>query len=215
MSAVMANTMAMSARERLGEYATLKALGFGPGFLAKMIFGESLLLALVAVACGVGWRLAVVASLGLALSSTAIALQVMGERNLLPTGSGQAAFSILLFQDVAAIPILALLPLLGGVAEANEAVAGSSRWLEAAKIVAVIAGIVLGGRLLVRPLSDAFIAEYLDVEWPAIAGCVGCYRVEGPGVQLFSRMEGSHYTILGMPLLNILDYLRTRGVLTS
>jgi glutathione-regulated potassium-efflux system ancillary protein KefC len=49
---------------------------------------------------------------GLALSSTAIALQVMAERNLLPTSSGQAAFSILLFQDVAAIPILALLPLL-------------------------------------------------------------------------------------------------------
>ncbi|HEY0624208.1 nucleoside triphosphate pyrophosphatase [Sphingomonas sp.] len=70
-------------------------------------------------------------------------------------------------------------------------------------------------RLAVRPLYDKFIAEYLDVEWPAIAGCVGCYRVEGPGVQLFSRMEGSHYTILGMPLLNILDYLRTRGVLTS
>lgn len=70
-------------------------------------------------------------------------------------------------------------------------------------------------RLLVRPLSDKFIAEYLDAEWPAISGCVGCYRVEGPGVQLFSRMEGSHYTILGMPLLNILDYLRTRGVLTS
>jgi septum formation protein len=70
-------------------------------------------------------------------------------------------------------------------------------------------------RLQVRQLSDTFIAEYLDAEWPAIAGCVGCYRVEGPGVQLFSRMEGSYYTILGMPLLNILDYLRTRGVLTS
>ncbi|QDX27107.1 Maf-like protein [Sphingomonas suaedae] len=70
-------------------------------------------------------------------------------------------------------------------------------------------------RLWVRPLSDAFIAEYLDMEWPAISGCVGCYRVEGPGVQLFSRIEGSHYTILGMPLLNILDYLRTRGQLTS
>lgn len=70
-------------------------------------------------------------------------------------------------------------------------------------------------RLSVRSLSDAFIAEYLDLEWPAISGCVGCYRIEGPGVQLFSRIEGSHYTILGMPLLNILDYLRVRGVLTS
>lgn len=70
-------------------------------------------------------------------------------------------------------------------------------------------------RMWVRPLSDQFIAQYLDAEWPAISGCVGCYRVEGPGVQLFSRIEGSHYTILGMPLLNILDYLRTRGQLTS
>ena len=61
-----------------------------------------------------GWRTPLVAALGLALSSTAIALQVMAERNLLPTSSGQAGFSILLFQDVAAIPILALLPLLGG-----------------------------------------------------------------------------------------------------
>ncbi|MGN7997832.1 Maf family protein [Sphingomonas sp. 22176] len=68
-------------------------------------------------------------------------------------------------------------------------------------------------RLHVRPLSEAFIESYLDVEWPAIAGCVGCFRIEGPGVQLFSRTEGSHFTILGMPLLPILDYLRTRGVM--
>lgn len=68
-------------------------------------------------------------------------------------------------------------------------------------------------RLHVRPLSDAFIESYIDVEWPAIAGCVGCFRIEGPGVQLFHRTEGSHFTILGMPLLPILDYLRTRGVM--
>lgn len=70
-------------------------------------------------------------------------------------------------------------------------------------------------RLHVRPLSEAFIEQYLDAEWPAIAGCVGCFRIEGPGVQLFSRTEGSHFTILGMPLLPILDYLRVRGVMTS
>ena len=70
-------------------------------------------------------------------------------------------------------------------------------------------------RLHVRPLSEAFIAQYLDWEWPAIAGCVGCFRIEGPGVQLFSRTEGSQFTILGMPLLPILDYLRVRGVLPS
>lgn len=68
-------------------------------------------------------------------------------------------------------------------------------------------------RLHVRPLSAAFIESYLDLEWPAIAGCVGCFRIEGPGVQLFSRTDGSHFTILGMPLLPILDYLRTRGVM--
>ncbi len=96
-----------------------------------------------------GWKIPLVAALGLALSSTAIALQVMGERNLLPTPGGQAGFSILLFQDVAAIPILALLPLLG--AEAGQA-NGDFRWDELLKIVAVIGGIVLGGRLLLRPL---------------------------------------------------------------
>ncbi|UZK68487.1 Maf family protein [Sphingomonas sp. S1-29] len=70
-------------------------------------------------------------------------------------------------------------------------------------------------RLTVRPLSDAFIEAYLDAEWPAIAGCVGCYRIEGPGVQLFSRIEGSHFTILGLPMLPLVDYLRVRGVLTA
>ena len=70
-------------------------------------------------------------------------------------------------------------------------------------------------RLHVRPLSEDFIQAYLDGEWPAIAGCVGCFRIEGPGVQLFSRTEGSHFTILGMPLLPILDYLRVRKVLAS
>ena len=103
----------------------------------------------VALACGVGWRIALVAALGLSLSSTAIALQVLAERNLMGTRSGQAGFSILLFQDVAAIPILALLPLLG-VATAD--MDPDHPLLEAAKTVAVIAGIVLGGRSLVRPL---------------------------------------------------------------
>ena len=100
---------------------------------------------------GASWRVALVAALGLALSSTAIALQVFGERNLLRTASGQAGFSILLFQDVAAIPILALLPLLA-VGDAHEPIGNVQRAFEAAKIVGVIAGIVLGGRLLLRPL---------------------------------------------------------------
>jgi glutathione-regulated potassium-efflux system ancillary protein KefC len=112
---------------------------------AALLFGAGML-------AGASWRVSLVAALGLALSSTAIALQVMGERNLLPTSSGQAGFSILLFQDVAAIPILALLPLLGAAAGAHVQTDPGERWLEALKIVAVIGGIILGGRLLLRPL---------------------------------------------------------------
>jgi septum formation protein len=70
-------------------------------------------------------------------------------------------------------------------------------------------------KLTMRPLSDAFIETYLDAEYPAVAGCVGCYRIEGPGAQLFARIDGSHFTILGLPLLPLLDYLRIRGVMAS
>ncbi|MDQ2892134.1 MAG: Maf family protein [Pseudomonadota bacterium] len=72
-----------------------------------------------------------------------------------------------------------------------------------------------GATLHVRPLSYRFIDAYLDQEWPAIAGCVGCFRIEGPGVQLFAKIDGSHFTVLGLPLLPVLDYLRVRGVLAA
>lgn len=70
-------------------------------------------------------------------------------------------------------------------------------------------------RLTMRPLGEAFIEQYLDAEWPEISGCVGCFRIEALGVQLFNRIEGSHFTVLGMPLIAVLDYLRTRGALAS
>lgn len=122
------------------------------GWGSTQVLGCALVLTAAAMVFGVSWRVALVAGLGLALSSTAIALQVMGERNLLPTSSGQASFSILLFQDVAAIPILALLPLLGVISAEKEALAPVNHAWEALKIIAVIAGIILGGRLLLRPL---------------------------------------------------------------
>ena len=123
------------------------------GWGSAQVLACALLLTGAAIVFGVGWKIALVASLGLALSSTAIALQVMAERNLMPTSSGRAAFSILLFQDVAAIPILALLPLLAvEVAGASHGAVASHPALEAARIVGVIAAIVLGGRLLLRPL---------------------------------------------------------------
>lgn len=70
-------------------------------------------------------------------------------------------------------------------------------------------------RMTVRPLSDGFIEQYLDAEWDHVSWCVGCYRIEGPGVQLFSHVEGSQFAIQGLPLIPLLDYLRTRGVLAS
>lgn len=121
------------------------------GWGSVQVLGCTALLFAAGVAAGAGWKVSLVAALGLALSSTAIALQVLGERNLLPTGTGQAGFSILLFQDVAAIPILALVPLLGGGA-ASEAGDASSNVLEVLKILGVIGAIVLGGRLLLRPV---------------------------------------------------------------
>ncbi|MGD1327220.1 MULTISPECIES: glutathione-regulated potassium-efflux system protein KefC [Pandoraea] len=121
------------------------------GWGSAQVAGCAVVLFAAGVALGAPWRIALVAALGLALSSTAIALQVMAERNLLATQSGQAGFSILLFQDVAAIPILALLPLLANEVDSH-ALTGAQRALEGLKIVGVIAAIVLGGRLLLRPL---------------------------------------------------------------
>lgn len=70
-------------------------------------------------------------------------------------------------------------------------------------------------RLTMRPLSDAFITNYLDAEGGAVLGCVGCYRIEGLGAQLFTRVEGDQFTVRGLPLLAVLDFLRVRGVLPA
>ena len=71
------------------------------------------------------------------------------------------------------------------------------------------------GRMTVRPLSDAFIDAYLESDWEECRWCVGCYRIEGPGAQLFSKVEGSQFAIQGLPLLPLLDFLRVRGVLAA
>ncbi len=72
-----------------------------------------------------------------------------------------------------------------------------------------------GARLTMRLLSEAFIASYLDSEGDDVLGCVGCYRIEGLGAQLFNKIEGDHFTIRGLPLLPLLDYLRVQGELAS
>lgn len=70
-------------------------------------------------------------------------------------------------------------------------------------------------RLNVRSLSESFIADYLAAEWPEVGACVGVFRIEGRGVHLFESIEGSQFTVLGMPLLPLLGALRDAGVLVS
>ncbi len=67
----------------------------------------------------------------------------------------------------------------------------------------------------VRPLGKAFLEAYLDAEYEAVRGYVGGYRVEGRGAQLFEAIDGSHFAVLGLPLLPLLAYLRGRGALES
>ena len=62
--------------------------------------------------------------------------------------------------------------------------------------------------LFVRHLSDAFIEQYLDAEWPEVGYCVGVFRLEGMGVQLFDQIDGNYFTVLGLPLLPLLAALR-------
>lgn len=70
-------------------------------------------------------------------------------------------------------------------------------------------------KLAVRKLSEDFIQSYLDLEWPDVGQCVGVFRMEGRGVNLFDRVDGSHFTILGMPLLPLLGALRDRGLVPA
>jgi glutathione-regulated potassium-efflux system ancillary protein KefC len=105
------------------------------------------LIAAAALAFGAGVPLAVVAGLGLALSSTAIGLGTLAERNLTGTTAGGSVLAVALLQDLAALPILALVPLLAAGAAHDD----GGGWLDALRVVAVIAAFVLGGRLALRP----------------------------------------------------------------
>ena len=110
------------------------------GAVSTLLFCAGLLL-------GLDWRAALIAALGLSLSSTAIALATLSERNLMKTSAGTAGFAILLFQDIAAIPMIAVVPLLGGIGAT-----GDGGWVGAVKVISVIAALIVGGRFLIRPL---------------------------------------------------------------
>jgi septum formation protein len=70
-------------------------------------------------------------------------------------------------------------------------------------------------RLTMRSFSDRFLAAYIEAAGPAITASVGAYQVEGIGIQLFERIEGDHFTILGLPLLRLLQFLRQHGCLAD
>ncbi len=119
------------------------------GFGSIQVLVSALAIGAVCAVLGLGWKVALVVGLGLALSSTAIGLQILAERKELQSPHGRLGFAILLFQDVAAIPILALIPLLAVSHVANST---TPTWLIVLRVLATIAIVIVGGRLLLRPL---------------------------------------------------------------
>jgi septum formation protein len=106
----------------------------------------------------------------------------------------------------------------GSIDEARERLRffrGRTHELLTAAVIArdgeVIWRVVRTPRLTMRTFSDAFLENYLATEGPSALGSVGCYRLEGPGVQLFSAIEGDYFSILGLPLLDIMATLRLHG----
>lgn len=148
---------------------------FGLG--TAQVLGTTAAIALVAVALGQPLMVGVIVGMALAMSSDAIGLALLQEKNLLPTPGGQASFAVLLFQDLAVIPLLLALAFLGGDAE-------PFRWTHAAKAVAFVVVLIAAGRLLVRPLlryiaetrlREVFIAFslFLVLGTALLAGAVG------------------------------------------
>ncbi|HEX7371074.1 MAG TPA: monovalent cation:proton antiporter-2 (CPA2) family protein [Rhodanobacteraceae bacterium] len=133
---------------------------FGAG--AAQVFGTAIAVGLIAA---FGFHVpamgAAVIGLGLAFSSTAFGLQILGERRELQSPHGRQAFAILLFQDLVAIPLIAALPLLG--TRVASALPGQPLWLSALRVAGVIAVVVVGGRYALRPVFRA-VAKAQSIE---------------------------------------------------
>ncbi len=126
---------------------TMRRSVFGLG--GAQVLVSAAVIALAGYALGVPALAAIIAGLGLSLSSTAFALQTLAEKGQLTARHGRAAFSVLLFQDLAAIPMLAVVPLLGG---GMDGASGGDIALGIAKVAVVLAAVVVGGRLLLNRL---------------------------------------------------------------
>ncbi|MDB5393417.1 MAG: potassium transporter [Rhodospirillales bacterium] len=144
------------------------------GFGASQLIVTGFLTAGVAMALGMPWRAALAIGFVLAMSSTAIVLQMLDEKGLRRRAVGRSAFGVLLFQDLAVIPLLALLPL-AAVAQSSAAVAsdgflaGEPSWVKLLASLAAVAGLVVGGRYLLRPLLRVIAATRLRELFTAFA----------------------------------------------
>ena len=126
---------------------------------------SALIITAIAMALGLAWQYAVVTGMALALSSTAIVLQVMDEKNLMPTSTGQSGFSILLFQDIAVIPMLAVIPLLSLSASGSE----SEGIMGVLKALVALALIYFSGRYLLPPAFRYIAATKMREMFTAFA----------------------------------------------
>lgn len=148
---------------------SLLGLGFA------QVFGTAMAVGAVAFLAGLSWQMALAVGLVLAMSSTAIVLQSLREKGLMKTPAGEACFSVLLFQDIAVIPILVVLPLLATLgAGAGEnlhasAIGSLAAWQRGLIVAAAVGGIVVGGRFLVRPVFRYIAATRLREIFTAFA----------------------------------------------
>jgi monovalent cation:proton antiporter-2 (CPA2) family protein len=148
---------------------TFRSTVFGLGSAQVLIC--ALIIGAVAMAAGVGLAPAAIVGLGLALSSTAFVLQTLAERGELKDRHGRVAFAILLFQDIAAIPILAVVPLLSaGYAAAT----GSSAIFTLLKVAGVVAAVIIGGNWLLRPVLRLVAATRTPELFTATALLIVC-----------------------------------------
>ena len=123
----------------------------------------------IGTAAGLGWKASLAVGLTLAMSSTAIVLQSLAEKSQLKTAGGQASFAVLLFQDLAVIPILAVFPLLAVAGAAASTPGGRPGWLQALLTVGAVALIVGTGRFIIAPVFRALASTRLREVFTAFA----------------------------------------------
>jgi len=137
------------------------------GLGGAQMLGTAGAVAVLAIWLGLRWQMAVAVGFIVAMSSTAIVLQLLNEKDQMRTAGGKSAFAVLLFQDIAVLPILALLPLLatvaptGGANNAKNAISDLPGWQHALVVVAAIAAVIFGGRYLLGPFFRYIAGTHL------------------------------------------------------